>query len=65
MTAEYTVSTEKIIANSEQLAILKNNFPHCFDKQDKFIVSKLQEILYADAVDVSRVVRAEIISVKF
>jgi adenine-specific DNA-methyltransferase len=54
MTTEYTVPTEKITANSEQLAVLKNNFPQCFDKQGKFIVSKLQEILQADGVDVSR-----------
>ncbi|MFN3905842.1 MAG: DNA methyltransferase [Acinetobacter junii] len=54
MTTEYTVPTEKITANSEQLAVLKNNFPQCFDKQGKFIVSKLQEILQADGVDLSR-----------
>lgn len=54
MTTEYTVPTEKITANSEQLAVLKNNFPQCFDKQGKFIVSKLQEILQADSVDLSR-----------
>lgn len=54
MTTEYTVPTEKITSNSEQLAVLKNNFPQCFDKQGKFIVSKLQEILQADGVDLSR-----------
>lgn len=54
MTTEYTLPTEKITANSEQLAVLKNNFPQCFDKQGKFIVSKLQEILQADGIDLSR-----------
>ncbi|RSZ25169.1 site-specific DNA-methyltransferase [Acinetobacter bereziniae] len=54
MTTEYTLPTEKITENSEQLAVLKNNFPQCFDKQGKFIVSKLQEILQADGVDLSR-----------
>lgn len=54
MTTEYTMPTEKMTANSEQLAVLKNNFPQCFDKQGKFIVSKLQEILQADGVDLSR-----------
>lgn len=54
MKKEQTLPTEKITANSKQLAVLKNNFPQCFDKQGKFIVSKLQEILQADGVDVSR-----------
>lgn len=54
MKNEQTLPTEKITANSEQLAVLKNNFPQCFDKQGKFIVSKLQEILQADSVDLSR-----------
>ncbi len=53
MKTEETLSTEKITANSNQLAILKNNFPQCFDKQGKFIVSKLQEILLVDGIDVS------------
>lgn len=54
MKTEQTLPTEKITANSEQLAVLKNNFPQCFDKQGKFLVSKLQEILQADGVDVNR-----------
>lgn len=54
MKTEQTLPTEKITANSEQLAVLKNNFPQCFDKQGKFLVSKLQEILQADGVDLSR-----------
>ncbi|WP_431437408.1 DNA methyltransferase [Acinetobacter lwoffii] len=54
MKTEQTLPTEKITANSEQLAVLKSNFPQCFDKQGKFIVSKLQEILQADGVDLSR-----------
>lgn len=54
MKTEQTLSTEKITANSEQLAVLKNNFPQCFDKQGKFFVAKLQEILQADGIDVSR-----------
>ncbi|MDO7360406.1 MULTISPECIES: site-specific DNA-methyltransferase [Acinetobacter] len=54
MKKEQTLPTEKITKNSEQLAVLKDNFPNCFDKQGKFIVSKLQEILQADGVDLSR-----------
>lgn len=54
MKNEQTLPTEKITANSEQLAILKNNFPQCFDKYGKFITSKLREILQANHVDISR-----------
>src|SRR5690606_5368236 len=51
---EQTLSTEVVTANSEQLAVLKSNFPQCFDRQGKFILSKLQDILQANAIDVSR-----------
>ena len=54
MKTEQTLSTEVVTANSEQLAVLKSNFPQCFDRQGKFILSKLQEILQANAVDLSR-----------
>ncbi len=54
MKTEQTLSTEVVTANSEQLAVLKSNFPQCFDRQGKFILSKLQDILQANAVDVSR-----------
>ena len=54
MKTEQTLSTEAVTANSEQLAILKSNFPQCFDRQGKFILSKLQEILQANSVDASR-----------
>lgn len=54
MKTEQTLPNELVTANSEQLAVLKSNFPQCFDRQGKFILSKLQEILQANAVDVSR-----------
>ena len=54
MKTEQTLPTELVTANSEQLAVLKINFPQCFDRQGKFILSKLQEILQANAVDLSR-----------
>lgn len=54
MKTEQTLSTEVVTANSEQLAVLKSNFPQCFDRQGKFILSKLQDVLQANAVDVSR-----------
>ena len=53
MKTEQTLPTELVTANSEQLAVLKSNFPQCFDRQGKFILSKLQEILQANAVDLS------------
>lgn len=54
MKTEQTLPTDKITANSEQLSVLKNHFPQCFDKNGQFIVTKLQEILQADGIDVSR-----------
>ena len=54
MKIEQTLSTEVVTGNSEQLAVLKSNFPQCFDRHGKFILSKLQDILQANAVDVSR-----------
>ena len=54
MKTEQTLPTELVTSNSEQLAVLKSNFPQCFDRQGKFILSKLQEILQANAVDLSR-----------
>lgn len=43
-----------ITGNSKQLAILKSNFPECFDKNGVFIASKLQEIVQASGVEVSK-----------
>ena len=54
MKTEQTLPTELVTANSEQLSVLKSNFPQCFDRQGKFILSKLQDILQANAVDISR-----------
>lgn len=54
MKTEQTLPIEKITANSQQLSVLKSNFPQCFDRQGRFIFSKLREILQADDVDVSR-----------
>jgi adenine-specific DNA-methyltransferase len=54
MLTEFTLPTEKVAANSEQLELLKKNFPNCFDKHGKFVIEKLQEILQAHEVEVSR-----------
>lgn len=54
MKTEQTLSTEKITANSDQIAFFKSNFPQCFDKHGNFILSKLQEILQINGIEVSR-----------
>jgi adenine-specific DNA-methyltransferase len=43
MKTQQTLLTERITANSEQLTVLKNNFPQCFGRQGKFIVSKYRK----------------------
>ncbi len=41
-------------ANSTQLAILKKNFPNCFDKNGAFIPHKMMEIVGKSDLDLSR-----------
>lgn len=41
-------------ANSRQLAILKKNFPNCFDKNGAFIPHKMMEIVGKSDLDLSR-----------
>ncbi|MFW6451961.1 site-specific DNA-methyltransferase [Klebsiella pneumoniae] len=41
-------------ANSKQLAILKANFPQCFDKNGAFIQEKLLEIVKSSDVELSK-----------
>jgi len=43
-----------ITANSKQLAILKQNFPNCFDKNGAFIPHKMMEIVGKSDLDLSR-----------
>ena len=38
-------NNQNITSNSKQIEILKKNFPNCFDKDGKFIVDKLTEIV--------------------
>ena len=43
-----------ITANSKQLAILKQNFPNCFDKNGNFITHKMEEIVGNAGLELSK-----------
>lgn len=50
MNTEHTINPTPVTSNSEQLAVLKQHFPHCFDKQGQFVLSRFQEVLQAHEV---------------
>ena len=41
---------KNITANSEQLAVLKQNFPNCFDKNGKFDIQTLSQIIGSENI---------------
>ncbi|HHR6028184.1 TPA: site-specific DNA-methyltransferase [Providencia alcalifaciens] len=49
-----TIFSEIETANSKQLAVLKANFPQCFDKNGAFIQEKLLEIVKSSDVELSK-----------
>lgn len=49
-----TLFSEVETANSKQLAVLKANFPQCFDKNGAFIQEKLLEIVKSSDVEFSK-----------
>ncbi|EPD1607447.1 site-specific DNA-methyltransferase [Salmonella enterica subsp. enterica serovar Braenderup] len=49
-----TLFSEVEKANSKQLAVLKANFPQCFDKNGAFIQEKLLEIVKSSDVELSK-----------
>ncbi len=49
-----TIFSEVETTNSKQLAVLKSNFPQCFDKDGAFIQDKLLEILKSSDVELSK-----------
>ncbi|EGT4288830.1 site-specific DNA-methyltransferase [Cronobacter sakazakii] len=49
-----TIFSEVETANSKQLAVLKANFPQCFDKNGAFIQEKLLEIVKSADVELSK-----------
>ena len=51
---EETIFSNKETANSKQLAVLKQHFPQCFDKDGKFITDRLVEVVKADGVELSK-----------
>lgn len=50
MNTEHTITPTPVTSNSEQLAVLKQHFPHCFDKQGQFVLSRFEEVLQAHEV---------------
>ncbi|MDK1249337.1 site-specific DNA-methyltransferase [Cronobacter sakazakii] len=49
-----TMFSEVETANSKQIAVLKANFPQCFDKNGAFIQEKLLEIVKSSDVELSK-----------
>lgn len=51
---EETLHSNIETVNSKQLAILKKNFPQCFDKEGNFIQEKMLEVVNANDVELSK-----------
>ena len=51
---EETLHSNIETVNSKQLAILKKNFPQCFDKKGHFIQEKMLEVVNANEVELSK-----------
>jgi len=51
---KYLYDNSDITSNSKQLALLKQHFPNCFDKEGNFISHKMEEIVGAEGLDLSR-----------
>lgn len=49
-----TIFSEIETANSKQIAVLKANFPQCFDKNGAFIQGKLLEIVKSSDIELSK-----------
>lgn len=47
-------ANDTITSNSKQLEVLKNHFPNCFDKHGAFIPAKLQDVVEASGVALSK-----------
>ena len=54
MTKEKINDNSEITANNKQIEILKKNFPQCFDKNGAFIPSKMEEIVGASGLELSK-----------
>lgn len=51
---EETLHSNIETVNSKQLAVLKKNFPQCFDKSGNFIQDKMLEVVIANEVELSK-----------
>ena len=43
-----------ITSNSKQLALLKQHFPNCFDKEGNFIAHKMEEMVGNEGLELSK-----------
>lgn len=48
------LENETITSNSSQIAILKRQFPNCFDRDGKFLPDRMAEIASAEGLDLSK-----------
>lgn len=48
------LENQNITSNSKQIAVLKQHFPNCFDKDGKFLPEKMAEIADAEGLDLAR-----------
>lgn len=53
MTVDNIFSNKDITANNEQIAILKEHFPSCFDKNGKFLIESFKEIISNNEINTS------------
>jgi len=51
---EFIYDNSNTTQNSKQLAILKQNFPNCFDKDGNFISHKMEEIVGSAGLELSK-----------
>ena len=51
---EFIYDNSNTTQNSKQLAILKQNFPNCFDKDGNFITHKMEEIVGSAGLELSK-----------
>lgn len=53
MTEDNIFSNKDIAANYEQIAILKEHFPNCFDKKGKFLIEFFKELILNSEIETS------------
>ncbi|AKF24656.1 hypothetical protein YH65_04095 [Sulfurovum lithotrophicum] len=54
MQEEILNDNKNVTANSQQVELLKKNFPQCFDKDGNFIVHKMEEIVGESGLELSK-----------